>query len=696
MKAVLRAIYQSPAKAGAVALIAILLAFPKQLSPSDWNGAEEIMAGLYTMHGTIVLVSVWVAHIVLGLVLGGAADLILRFHDAAASRERTWKKRYAIILVSVLVFQLWRIAACIAKWPQLYAPWFYMKGGFLRGVQTTLTHGLPPGALEWGWLLVGLAVVAPLRRAKGRELVLEGVRGAFRGRKGAVFSAALVALGAVVVVRSLPVPLTDDKRPNILIIGVDSLRADRVTPRVAPRMAGLAAQGVNFERAYVSLPRTFTAWTTLLTGRTPEHHGIRHMFPRRALREGLGPTLPRALRALGYSATVETQNGPTPLWAFDFGFENVTRLRATDVRFEITGALTQRHAALLPVSSTHLAHRIFPPLAQDWSCCEPDRLADQVCAFLTRDARRKPFFHVAFFNAPHMPYSAPSPWYRKFTKDDYVGPYKYECYAYQNGAESWSDADMAQSHALYDGSIASTDEAIGRILDALADAGLRDNTIVVLLGDHGENLGEMGRGYGHGEHLRGEKATRVPFVIVDPVHRFKARSVSGIVRDLDVAPTLAALVSTTVAQVDGVDLGPLLRGEKDDLGLDAFHETELPFGPEEKAAIEAVPFPKFPRYLVLDGDDASVDPKLEDLIAFAKQRAVRSGKWKLTYKPTTKGAQWKLFDLERDPEEEQDVSATETAAFELLKGKLVASLSGTGWTLTDGFLVPKGDFQIPR
>ena len=106
------------------------------------------------------------------------------------------------------------------------------------------------------------------------------------------------------------------------------------------------------------------------------------------------------------------------------------------------------------------------------------------------------------------------------------------------------------------------------LLDGLKALGRADDTIVVLLSDHGENLyDEPGRGMGHGDHLEGDKSMRVPVLIRDPIHRFPPHSVSGLTRDIDLVPTLLGLLGQKadpqmLSQLDGVDLLPLLRGTK--------------------------------------------------------------------------------------------------------------------------------------
>ena len=106
----------------------------------------------------------------------------------------------------------------------------------------------------------------------------------------------------------------------------------------------------------------------------------------------------------------------------------------------------------------------------------------------------------------------------------------------------------------------------------------------MVLADHGENLyDEPGRGVGHGDHLEGDPSLRVPLVIYDPIHRFPPHRVPGIVRDIDVVPTLLSLLRVqpgpTTQPLDGRDLAPLLHDEQTSLGLSSFHETKLWFTP---------------------------------------------------------------------------------------------------------------------
>ena len=143
---------------------------------------------------------------------------------------------------------------------------------------------------------------------------------------------------------------------------------------------------------------------------------------------------------------------------------------------------------------------------------------------------------MVFFSTAHFPYSAPSPYYRRFTDPDYRGRYKYDK-PVGLGHEAPADVqDERQVRALYDGAVLAIDDAAQGILDAVESDGIADDTVVVVTADHGETLYDHGHGQGHGDHLFGDEGTHVPLVVVDP--RAKApRRETALVRDVDLAPT---------------------------------------------------------------------------------------------------------------------------------------------------------------
>jgi arylsulfatase A-like enzyme len=325
---------------------------------------------------------------------------------------------------------------------------------------------------------------------------------------------------------------------------------------------------------------------------------------------------------------------------------------------------------------------------------DPELLGDRALATLRRLMRQErdgqPFFATVFFSTPHFPYAAPYPYYERFVDPLYEGAFLYDKPPLSPAAVGPADAQHIQ--ALYDGAVAAVDAQLARLLAALEDGGVADRTIVVLLADHGENLWEDPRaGMGHGDHLIGERTTRVPLLLYDP-RAERARDLDHVTRDIDVAPTLAAMCGERFDS-DGIDLGPLLRGEHLELELPAFSETEywfVPTGPGFSAD-ERIPYPAVTGATELAADgDIYMRPEIEPIVIAAKHRALRLGPWKLVYRPTRSGVQLSLYDLSRDPDEHDDVTARFPERVQLMRDRLYA------WMLDDPGVVRRGDFVVPR
>ncbi len=485
--------------------------------------------------------------------------------------------------------------------------------------------------------------------------------------------------------------------PNVLLIAVDSLRADRVfgpSVRRFPTLRALAARSVRFRQDHVTVPRTFPSFVTLLTGRYPHHHGIRHMFPSATEREHIGTSLPRALAAAGYHTAVVSDYAGEIFSRTPIGFDDVDTPRF-DMHTIVALRGLQIHANALPYAAG-VFDRFFPYVRAMAERADPALLAERADTHLKQlaDGARhgQPFFATVFFSAAHFPYAAPYPYYERFVDPLYAGPFLYDKPPLSPAPVTPVDARHIQ--ALYDGAVASVDDALASLLQELEISGVGDNTIVVVLADHGENLWEDPRaGMGHGDHLIGDKADHVPLLIFDPRHAAQQHDVDAIVRDIDLAPTLAALCGIPSPPTDGVDLAPLITGARRDLQLPAFSETEywfVPSGPGFEPE-ERLPYPAITGATDLAADgDVFMRPEVEPMVIAAKDRALRLGDFKLVYRPTRTGVHFALYDLQRDPEERVDVQARFPERFALLREKLYA------WLRDDPSSVSRGDFVVPR
>jgi arylsulfatase A-like enzyme len=305
-------------------------------------------------------------------------------------------------------------------------------------------------------------------------------------------------------------------RPNIVLISSDTLRADRLgvngnTRGLTPNIDALARTGVNFTHAYAHAPNTAPSHTSLLTSLFPTGHGV--FEHGQSLDENV-TTLAEALLAAGYATGGFTQLNGT---AYVQGFETWERMRQ-------------------PTPGRGV--ETFAP-ALEW--------VEQVGA--------QPFFLFLHSYNVHLPYNPPTEYVERFA-GDYDGPlpdavFPEHIEALNARPDEFDDRDRRHVVDLYDAETAHYDAVIAETVAALRQARVWDNTIVVLLSDHGEEFGEHGM-YGLHSHSLYEELIRVPLLLTGP--GIPSGVVVGTeVQLVDVAPTLLRLA--------GLESPPAFMGE---------------------------------------------------------------------------------------------------------------------------------------
>lgn len=634
-----------------------------------------------------------------GLVIGLVADVLVRLRGRTRPGGRSLGATAVESLLLVAGIHALIVLHAMAETPQLYAARWYAHGGVPRTIQILATDVLGP----WGIVVLGLAGLVlyvrpaslaaswnriarlPRRFRIGGALLVFGCGAAWAMEEPRPHSVALA------IPRAHAAP-PSAARPNVLVLAADSLRADRLDPKLAPNLTALAARGTRFDRAYVSIPRTFPSWVTILTGRHAHHHGIRTMFPTWEDRAKDFDALPQRLAREGYRTSVVSDYAGDIFGRIDLGFHDVLT-PSFDFRQLIRQRALERETPLLPLLHSRLGRAVFPVMRELNDAADPRLLAADVERQLAR-VKDGPFFMTVFFSTAHFPYAAPAPFYTKFTERGYRGRFKYHK-PVGLGEEAPPDAeDVAQIRGLYDGAVNAIDAAIGRVLASLEAQGLADRTIVVVTADHGETLFDDGHGQGHGDHLFGDEGTHVPLVVYDPRTKRPGRT-DAIVRDVDIAPTLYALTGVAAPpDVDGTSLAPALGGAALAPRF-AFAETELWFTEEIPAVPPAMRLP-YPGIMGLTELDARHNAEIvlrrdvSALTTMARHRMIRDAKWKLVYVPTRSGVSWLLFDLEHDPAERVDVAKAHPAEVERLAAELWS------WMLQDRHMEQRDGFLVPR
>jgi choline-sulfatase len=347
---------------------------------------------------------------------------------------------------------------------------------------------------------------------------------------------------------------------NVVIITLDTTRADRLSPYgfmnvSLPHIERLAREGVVFDQAQTVAPLTLTAHSSLFTGLFPPRHGVRDNADR-ALAPGhttLAEWLQaRAFRTAAFVGSIVLDKDRGLAQGFD-------EYRGVTPSSDPGPGGRQRRA---------------------------DEVVGEAIRWLDSDRADSPFLLWAHLFDPHRPYNPPEPYSTRY------------------------------AHNLYVGEIAFADEQIGVLLDVLERTNRLDDTVVVLVGDHGESLGA------HGERDHGifvyEDVLRVPLIVRAP--GIAPGRVGDLVRLTDLVPTLLELLQQPAMATDGISLAGVMRG-----------------GPAPQVTAYAESF--YPGRL-----------------GWSPLRAVRDRRYKFIDAPRPE-----LYDLQDDPAEEHNLYETRRA-----------------------------------
>ena len=318
-------------------------------------------------------------------------------------------------------------------------------------------------------------------------------------------SLALAAAGAVSLLVAQLVPSAEPAetdRPHVVLITVDTLRADHLSSygyhlKTSPAIDQLAQDGVRFDRAFTAIPMTGPSHFSMFTGRYPQEHGARIngvSLPG----DTKWLTVPQVLRRFGYTSG-----------AFVSAWPLIGRLTQLNRTFDHYNEELGRSYQVF--HSMRWAEDVTPP-ALRWLQDHKDE--------------KNLFLWVHYFD-PHEPYNL---------REEFADP--------QQVREPHPDipeyAQQVQNRIRrYDSEIGYADKYIGMLLDRIDNLGMRESTLVVLVSDHGEGLGEQGF-VGHGRWLY-ESTTHVPWIMRLPGRIRPGTVIEQNVSTLDLAPTLLDL-----------------------------------------------------------------------------------------------------------------------------------------------------------
>ena len=317
-------------------------------------------------------------------------------------------------------------------------------------------------------------------------------------------------------------------RPNIILISIDTLRADHLgcygyKRETSPNIDRLAEKGVTFKNTITPVNATSPSHVSILTSLYPIRHGVRRNCW--LLDESL-VTFAEYLRNFGYTtAAFVSHYMLEKKYGYSQGFQ------------------TYDDSSI-----------------KNWRGAVAEDTTKLVLPWIERNYRHKFFLFIHYYD-PHLAYVPPEP-YNTMFDSDYEGPFSNGYTYYLHNKLSKETAKLPPREvkhivALYDSEVRYVDENIGKIVDFLDKHGLIDKTLIIVTSDHGEGMYEHGY-FSHGWWLyKGELL--VPLVMSCPGLLPEGVEVKSVVELIDIFPTVTKLVlDKTPRNIDGMDLTPLI------------------------------------------------------------------------------------------------------------------------------------------
>ena len=287
---------------------------------------------------------------------------------------------------------------------------------------------------------------------------------------------------------------------NVLLISMDTTRADHLScygynRKTTPNIDALAAEGILCEKATSTAPLTLPAHGSIMTGTIPPYHGVHDNLDYQLSEDNL--TLAEILKKQGFATGAAISS-----FVLDSMFNLNQGFDTYNDRFEQKYSLGT-----------------FDERKGDETT--------QVTIQWLDEHKDSPFFYFLHYYDPHSTYVPPEPFAKEYPDD------------------------------LYAGEIAFTDHCIGKVIDKLKELDLYDSTLIIVVGDHGEMLGEHGE-MTHAYYIY-ESAIKVPLIFKVPGRR-RAKTIESNVGIIDIVPTVCSLLGIDPPNdLAGIDLSPFFK-----------------------------------------------------------------------------------------------------------------------------------------
>ncbi len=442
------------------------------------------------------------------------------------------------------------------------------------GMRATLASIIPASAP--GYLGIGLAALVAFLIAYWLMRWLESILAARWSQRGATWGLAVAMIAPILVLVVWTIvprggsdtiaskrkihPSGDTSRPNVILISVDTLRADYVGyaggPAKTPNLDDLAAKSHVFTNASSAAPWTKPSFAASLSGRYPSEVGV----GRTSSGRGGGvwkPSVPSLAEAFQnneyYTAAVVSNVVLSRAAGFDKGFDTFVH--------------TTHDSAQKRLAPCFQLLNSLNPWGEDvWSPRFERERADVTTPVCIRQLERtsQPVLFWVHYNDPHDPYDAPN-----VSADYHVRFSGSELHSTEAGRVNNSPAVRERFVQAYIREIEYFDNWLGKLLSAISESGIgEDSILIVFWSDHGEEFWDHG-GYYHGQSLHSE-LLHVPLMVRLPA-QLQSRAISEPVSLVDLTPTLLDAVKLEEPRgLRGRSLLPLIEGTNNDTGNFAY------------------------------------------------------------------------------------------------------------------------------
>jgi arylsulfatase A-like enzyme len=435
-------------------------------------------------------------------------------------------------------------------------------------------------------------------------------------------------------------------RPNVILIVIDTARAGNFScygygRSTTPTIDKISKEGTLFTTAMSASPWTLPSHGSIFTATLPSRHGAHE---KHKWLDGAYPTLAEILARHGYHCEAISRE-----FGFDRGFHKLANTwQVVNSKVDQRGSDGERGNSFWARLGWHLRQGDYPRrlaniLYRRMYYRRYDygglRANFEVWRFLRGCNGERPFFLFINYMEPHLPYWAPSRCRRQFVPSDIslrlARNVNQDAWAYVVGEVEMTRDDFQILKALYDAELLYVDCLIAQVQAWLCDAGLLDDTLLILTSDHGENIGDHNL-MDH-QYCLYETLLKVPLIIRYPPVFPGGERVENVVRTLDILPTVIEIIDIKIPE----DVRGLWQG------ISLLERSKL----QNRYAVAEYWGPQ-PTLTALKRNYPSLAPALLSHLDVSIQ-AIRSEKYKvILYSDGRK----ELFDVVNDPEEKVNLA----------------------------------------